>query len=565
MKRCPECRRDYFDDSLVYCLDDGARLLEGSGAGEEKTAILTGDRAELATKILPDDNVASRERSESSTRRTIILGLIGLIVVTALGVGSYLYWGRPASGEQFHSIAVLPFVNESGDPEAEYLSDGMAETLMNGLSQIPNLQVKARSAVFRYKGSTADTRTIGKELNVQVVLTGRVVPREGDLVLYLELDDVETGSRIWGSRYNRKQTEIAALQSEIARDVSENLRLKLSGTDELRLMTSATENAEAYRLYLKGRFYWNKRTKEGMEKGIEYFLKAIETDPQYARAFAGLADSYNFLAAFGIAAVPPNEAMPKAKAAATRALELDDSMAEAHASLGFVKLYYDRDWTGAETEFRKAIQTNPDYAPGYQWYSHLLMALGRKDEAVAQAKRAVEIDPLSIPGFLNLGWQYQWARDADAAIDAMNRLLDMDPSYVQGHWNLGLALEQKGRYQEAVSAFQKAVELSGGAPVYVGSLGHALALAGRTAEAKQTLSALEKRAASEYVPPFWLAIGYIGLGDKQKALDFLDVAFVEHSGGVVWLAVDPRMDPLRQERRFQDLLKRIGLPHTQGD
>ena len=552
MKRCPHCKRDYFDDSLTYCLDDGHRLLDGPLVPEDQaTAVLPGGSSEAPTETLPT------ARREPLRGRSAIATLAGFVII-AIAVGGYLYWTQPPV-ERFNSIAVLPFVNESGDPEAEYLSDGMAETLMNSLSQVPGLQVKARSAVFRYKESTADEQSIGKELNVQVLLKGRVVSRGGDLVLYLELVDVGGGNRIWGEKYDRQQAEIAALQNEIARDVITNLQLKLNGTDEQRLTHSSSENPEAYRNYLKGRFYWNKRTKEGMEKGIEYFLDSIEADPQYARAFAGLADSYNFLAAFGIAAMPPQDAMPKAKAAAMRALELDDSLAEAHASLAFVKLYYDRDWSGAETEFRKAVQTNPAYAPGYQWYSHLLMTLGRKDEAIEQAKRAVEIDPLSMPTFLNLGWQYQWAREADAAIDSMNRLLDMDPVYVQGHWNLGLALEQKGRFADAESAFRKAVELSGGAPVYVASLAHGLALAGKKAEARQTLNSLEKRAASEYIPPYWMAAGYVGLGDNEKALEFLEAAFIEHSGGLVWLAVDPRMDPLRSEPRFQELLMRVGL------
>jgi tetratricopeptide (TPR) repeat protein len=305
-------------------------------------------------------------------------------------------------------------------------------------------------------------------------------------------------------------------------------------------------------------FFWNQRTADGLEKGINYFRKAIEADPGYALAYVGLADSYNFLGAFGIAILSPDEAMPKAKSAALKALEVDDSLSEAHASLAFVELYYEWDWAGAEKSFRRAIELNPNYAPAYQWYSHLLMSGGRTSDAISAAKRAAEIDPLSLPAVMNVGWQYHWAREYDSAVEHLRRVLQINPNFEQAHWALGLAYVGQAKMEEAVAELQKAIALSGGNSVYVAGLGDAYASGGNKAEAIRLRSQLEQK--TTYVSPYWMATLQAALGEQDLALVSLEKAFTERNGGLIWLGADPRMDSLRSDPRFAALVERVGVP-----
>src|SRR5687768_11089223 len=353
MKRCPECRRDYYDDSLLYCLDDGTALLEGPASMDE-----------AATAVLPDAHTTGEARTRTfdsgetpqtkapSKRNSIIAGILGILVISALGIGGYFYYGR--SDSEISSIAVLPFVNESGNPEVEYLSDGMTETLINNLSRIPRLSVKARSSVFRYKGKDVEPQKVAADLNVQAVVNGRVMQRGDNLTLNLEMVDARTGYQIWGEQYTRKTGDLVTLQSDIARDVSNKLRQKLSGADTERISKRGTENTEAYQQYLKGRFHWNKRTIEDINKSIEHFQKAIEIDPSYARAYAGLADSYAVIPSY--TNNRSKEAFPKARTAALKALEIDNSLAEAHATLASVLNEFDWKFEEAEKEFKRAIE-----------------------------------------------------------------------------------------------------------------------------------------------------------------------------------------------------------------
>ncbi len=371
------------------------------------------------------------------------------------------WWALPRAGQQrIESLAVLPFVNVGTDPNTEYLSDGITENLINSLSQIPKLRVVPRSRVFRYKGRETDTQKIGRELNVRAVLTGRVVQRGDSLNIQTELVDVASDSQLWGRQYNRKFSEIIPVQEEIAKEVADKLHLRPTGEEQKRLTKRYTENPEAHQLYLRGRYYWNRRTTETLKRAAEYFRQAIDKDPTYALAWVGLADCYALYAAYGV--LPPTEAAPKAKEAANRALVLDDRLAEPHATLGLAKTVYDWDWSGAEREFKRAIELNPSYATAHYWYSICLGATGRLDEAIAESKRAQEADSLSPNIGTAVGQMFYFARRYDQAIKQHRKTLDMDPNFLLAHWHLAMAYEQAPRHEEAIAEFQIALSLSAG-------------------------------------------------------------------------------------------------------
>ena len=487
-----------------------------------------------------------------------------LLAVAALAGALFFARGltsrEKAADTRTQAIAVLPFENTSNDPNAEYLAEGISEALINSLAQLQQLRVTARSTAFHYKGNVTDPRKIGRELGVTSVLTGKVRQVQDALSVQVDLIDTTTGAQLWGAAYDRKMADTIAIKQAIAREVTEKLKLRLTGEEERRLVQRDTTNPEAYQLYLKGRYFWNKRTGDGLQRGIRYFQEAIEADPHYALAHVGLADSYNFLGAFGIALLPPGEAMPKARAAAQKALEIDDSLAEAHASIAFVRLYYDWDRAASENAFQRAIALNPNYAPAHQWYSHLLMSAGRTSEAIASARRAAEIDPLSLPAGMNLGWQYYWSRQYDLAIERHRKVLEIDQNFEQGHWGLGLAYQGKGLSQEAAFEFQKAADLSGSNPVYVAALGQARALGGAKEAALAIRARLEEQSKTRYVSPYWMATLHVGLGETDLAFQSLEQAYEERSGGLIWLAVDPGMDNLRADPRFAALVRRLKVP-----
>jgi len=350
-------------------------------------------------------------------------------------------------------------VNAGGDPNAEYLSDGITESLINSLSQLPNLKVMSRESAFRYKGKETDAQTVGRKLGVRAIFEGRVVQREDNLAISAELIDARDNSHIWGQQYSRKTSDIFALQEEIAKEITTTLRLRLTGEDEKRLAKRYTENTEAYELYLKGRYWWNKRTEEGFNKGIEQFQQAIEKDPTYALAYAGLADCYSFDATYGI--VPPKEAYPKAKEAALKALDIDDKLADAHTSLAWIKTDYDWDRLGAEREFRRAIELNPRDADAHRLYGEALRSMGRFEEAIAEFRRALALDPTSLINNRSLGAAFHSARQYDQAIEQYHKTLEMDPNFRLVHANLGKAYLQKSMYKEGIEEFGKAGDMRG--------------------------------------------------------------------------------------------------------
>lgn len=479
------------------------------------------------------------------------VGLTAAVVVIAIAGFAY-FNGRSKAGElgpdAIQSIAVLPFVDESGDADAEYINDKIAESLINSLSKIPQLRVVPRSVVASYKDKQADPRQIGKDLNVRAVVTGRM-RRHGDIIsIQADLIDLENVSQLWGQHYDHKLADVILVQEDISRDIFENLRLKLNVEEKKQL--------EAYRLYLKGRNAWNKRTADELQRGIDFFNQAIEIDPNYAAAYAGLADCYNMLVVYG--RFQPKEGFPKAKEAAMKALEIDENQAEAHSSLAFIKFRWDWDRAETEREFQTAIKLKPGYAPAHQWYSSYLVAVERFDEAIAEAKRTEELEPLSFVASSHLGWIYYLSGKNDQAIEQCRKILDLDPSSFPARRYLGLAYESKGMYPEAINEFQTGVKLSG-SPLMLALLGHAYAASGKKAAALQILADLQQLQSQRYVSPYTVAAIYTGLGDQEQAFNWLEKAVEERDIWLMNLKVDPVFAKLRSNRKFADLLARIRL------
>ena len=434
----------------------------------------------------------------------------------------------------------------------------MTETLIKSLSQIPNLNVKPRSSVFRYKGKDTDLQTIAKELNVQAILTGRVVQRGDQLTLSLELVDVQKDSVIWTERYNRKQSDLVSLQSEIAKDVSTNLQAKLSGAEETKVTRTGTADAEAYQAYLKGRYYWNRRTAENLKKAIEQFKTATDRDPNYALAFVGLAECYVVLNEY--AGIPTSETLPKARGYAERALMLDPQLAEPHATLGSVndQLWQ---WEQAEKEHKRAIELNPNYPTAYHWYSILLKNLGRYDEAAAMIRRAQELDPLSGVISINISRMYLELQNNPAkSVEVCLKVIELDPNFVPAHEFLGLSYLKQGRRTEAVAALEKAAGLSNRAGNVLSNLGYAYAATGKRAEAIAVIKELEEKSARKEANGQFIAAVYAGLGERDKAFEWLEKDFQTRNGKLQEIRWTFSLLPLSDDPRFKDLLKRMNLP-----
>ena len=486
------------------------------------------------------------------------LSVLAALLATTMIVAYFAYSRHSAGSDKtgISSLAVLPFANKSDDPNAEYLSDGISESLINSLSQLPGLKVIARSSTFKYKGKDVDPQEVANALGVEAVLTGRVLQRGDGLIISVELVNASDKTQMWGEQYDRKMSDLLAIQREIAHEIVEKLKLKVSG-EEKGPAKHYTESNEAYQLYLKGRFYWNKRTAEALKKSIEYFNQAIDKDPSFALAYAGLADCYVVPAN----RLPPREAMPKAKAAALRALELDETLAEAHASLGRVFAAYDWDWTSAQKEYKRAIELNPRYAVAHQWYGGYLAIMGRSDEAIAERKRAVELEPLSPIINFELGLAFYYARDYDQAIEQFKKTLELDQNFPAAHNFLPAAYEQKGMYSEAIAEFKKAIPLTGKSEwtLSKAGLGHVYAVTGKKSEARTVLDELKRASAQEYVPANSIALIYAGLGEKDQAFAWLDKAYEQRTFQMQWIKIDPRWDSLREDPRFKDLMRRVGL------
>ena len=570
MKRCPECRRDYYDNSLSYCLDDGSALLEGpagaAGREEPETAVLHGTSApgeaatraqilttEAATGSMPDQ--APRKRNFAGRRGVAPLAIIGAaLLILAGGFLGYRYFTASA---EINSIAVMPFGNESGNPDVEYLSDGMTETLINSLSQIPNMKVKARSLVFRYKGEPIDPKKLGSELGVQAILTGTVMQRGDQMALNVELIDAQTENTIWGNKYECRESDIVTLQSEIARDVSGKLKSRMTSFDAAKIAKTYTANPEAYQLYLRGKFSWNKRTGESLKQAVEFYRQAIEKDPNYALAYSGLAETYVLYSSYDVASA--DDSMPLGKAAALQALAIDDSLAEAHSALGFYFSNYEWNRGDSEKEYRRAIELKPDYSTAHHWLGADLVYLKRFDESLAELKHAEELDPLSPIIGTNLGDTLVYARRYDDAIAQYKRVLVRDPNFGSAHRALGWVYGLAGRYPEAIAETRLALELRESSSEK-GYLGFWLARSGKRDEAVSILDDLKREAGTEYVQGYTFALIYIGLGDKDEALNWLEKHMLSHAETASAYGVAPELDDLRSEPRFREMLKRMNLP-----
>jgi eukaryotic-like serine/threonine-protein kinase len=463
------------------------------------------------------------------------------------------------------SLAILPLVNNYPDQSMEYFSDGVSESMINTLSRLSDLRVMAWSTVSQYKGRQVGPRQAGRELGVRAVLTGRLMQLADRMVIRLEMVDVNDGSQLWSDSYSCKPSEILDLETAISREISEKLLLRLTSEERKQLARRPTDNVEAYHAYLKGRYCWSKRTDADVRNAIEYFKKAIEADPDYALAHVGLADAYIVLGGFGIATLAPKDAYPKAREALLRALEIDDTLAEAHASYAYCLGNYDWNWGAAEREFKRALELKPGYATAHHWYGFIyLVAMGRLDEAIAEVKQALELDPLALPIGSNIGMLLYLARRYDEAVERFRKNLEMDRTFVYSHWQKALAYEQLGRYDEAIVAFQQAIALSGTSTLPRALLARTYALSGRKSEATALLDELCEVSTQSYVSPYRIAAVYAALGDKDRAFKWLEHAYDGRDCWLIWLAVDPVVDGLRSDKRFANLLERLNLGHVLG-
>ena len=464
---------------------------------------------------------------------------------------------RSSRSKPISSLAILPFVNASGDADTEYLSDGITESIIDNLSRLSGLRVVPRTTVFRYKQSDKELHIIAKELKVKAVLTGRVSLRGGQLLVQAEMVDAARDAQLWGERYNRAFADVFVVQDEMATAISSSLQLRLSGDDRQQLVRHPTKDSQAYEAYLKGRFYWNKRRLDAFLRATTHFQDAIDRDPNFLLAYTGLADTLNLLGYYNHRA--PSTVYPRAKAAATRALELDPALAEAHASLGYSTLFYDRDWTAAEREFQAAIALNPAYASGHQWYGWYLLAMGRFDEALAAMRRASEIDPLSLIINVHLGYAMSLAGQPHEAIAQLQHALELDPAFALAHLRLGLLYRAVGRMDDGVREIERGVELSD-RNVGLGSLGQAYGEDGRQDEARKILHDLEQPAEGRFVSPLDCALVCDGLGERERAFAHIEQALSLRISDVVRLKVLHWSAALRDDPRFAALCLRAGLP-----
>ena len=491
-------------------------------------------------------------------RSRAALGIVAAALLASLAAAGWFYRGAGLGGETIDSVAVLPLVNASADPNTEYLSDGITESLINRLSQLPHLKVMSRDAAFRYKGKETDAQTVGRDLGVRAVFKGRVTQRGDSLTIATELIDTRDSSHIWGQQYNGKQSDLFGLQDEIAREMTTALRLRLTDEEQKRLVRSYTPNPEAYQDYLRGRYFWQK-TGLGLNKGVEYFQQAIAKDPGYAQAYDGLSDCYIWLAVFGFSS--PQEAYPKAKEAALRSLEIDGTLAEAHTSLARVKAEYDWDWSGAEAEFQRALRLNPSYATAYLWHGSVLATMGQPEEAIANYKRALELDPLSPITNGALGQAFYYARRYDDAIEQEQKTLELDPNLGLATSYLAYAYLFKSMKRETIDECEKRLIITQRRAWAVANCAYTYAVLGRRADAQKLLAELNKISSEKFVPADAMAQVYTGLGEKAKAFEWLEKGYERHSLGLggVGLKVDPVWDPLRSDSRYADLLRRTNL------
>ena len=579
---------------MMFCLDDGAELLYGPASsearlidtdepatailsepgaiatgfrrddesGESKTAILshTGAEAEpqknlgdTSERHSPSANRAAKPQSQ----RNKLLAICGITVLLLVGGFLGYRYFKPVDTEQINSIAVLPFENRSGSADTDYLSDGLADSLIYRLSQLPNLKVSPTSSVMRYKGSATDVAQIAKELEVDAVMSGRLVQRGDDLSISVQLINSRTRKLIWAEQYDRKMSDLLATQREIATTITQKLQLKLSGEEKAITKRYTTSN-EAYQLYLKGRFYWNRRTGESIAKAIDLLKSATEKDPNFALAYAALADCYVVTPVYS--GQRSNEALLLAKSYAQKAIDLDPTLAEPHSALAMAIWFNDWDKEAAEKEYLRALELNPNYPTGHHWYSRLLRSLKRSDEAYREINRAVELDPLSLIFINNVAEQQIERGDLEGAAETCRRIIELEPSFWAVHQTLVWLYVKQGNLPEALASAQKAVELSGRSNPSLGQLGHVMGLLGRKAEAQAVVKELEDRYAKRSADARDVAVVYTGIGDKDAAFAWLEKAYEYRSFNMANLNMEFLLTPLHDDLRWADLKRRVGIP-----
>ncbi len=539
------------EEILGKCLEKDRELRYQSAAdlrGDLKRLKRETDSSRTLAATMADSWPTTRIRE-----RRKWMWIAGIAVVALAAVGGWLAL-RPGA-TSLDSVAVLPFANSGNNPQTEYLSDGISESLINSLSQSPELKVMSRSAVFRYKGKNPEPAVVGKELGVRAVLNGRLAQIGDSISISVELVDTQNGRHLWGEQYNRKLADILTVQDDIARDIYSKLRTRLSGEEEKRITRRYTENAEAYQLYLKGLYNWNRSTEDGFRKAIEQYQAAVQKDPNYALAYTGLSDSYVLLSDFGYLA--PAEGRPKATEASASALSKDDSLAEAHTSAALVKEFYDWDWSAAEKEYKRAVDLNPNSAAGRHWYGYFLGKQGRFSEAERELKRALEIDSLSPLANATLGWLYYVNKQPERAIEQLNKTLEMDQNFAPARRTLEMVYSQRGMEREALAQWMKALTLSGN-PELAAMLEEDFSKSGYKGLLRTWLEGQKEIAKEKYASPYMIAQTYARLGDQKSAMEWLQTAATAHDTRLVNLKVDPAFDALRSLNDFQDILKRVG-------
>ena len=576
MKKCPQCGREY-DSSMMFCLDDGAELLYGPAIGAEMAAGIdngpvteilheTASPREAVTRaqVLATESetkVDLRTSSEHSSRSAFRVAgplMAAALAVTVLigGFLAYRYFSA-ADSEQIDSIAVLPFENRSGTPDTEYLSDGLADSLIYRLSQLPNLKVSPTSSVMRYKGKGSETSQIAKELNVDAVMSGRLVQIGDSLNISVQLTDARTDKLIWAEQYDRKMSDLLSTQREIATAITEKLQLKLSG-EEKGITKKYTNNNEAYQLYLKGRYHFARRTKDDIDKAIDSYEKAINLDPNFALAYARIAEAYNQMPNYPYAS--PREAFPKAKAAADRAIAIDPTVSEAHTAMGNTLTSFDWNWTEAEKSFKRALELDPNSATAhYRYATEYLISVGRTSEAVAEVERALEIEPLDSNMVANLSRVYLYDGQRERALDQARRAYEADPNFVIGKLIYGLTLNAGGSHSEAISLSEKELQANPYNQHMLLVAGYALGRSGRRAEAEAIIERFKEMSKTQYVIPSFVAAVYGGIGEKDKAFEELEKAIQMKDSWFKWGKVEPLFDPLRDDPRYAELLKLMNL------
>jgi len=577
MKRCPKCGVDYADETLNFCLEDG-EWLQGADT-EPATAILhstdasgdaqtrqqiydTGQTAVLSGTLpggsqLPQNSNPEFAVAATKNHKKVIASVIAILLLATVGLGYWYFKVRSTATESssIHSIAVLPFQNKSDDVDTDYLSDGIAESLVFRLSQLPGLKVSPTSSVMRYKGKETEVAKIASELGVDAVMTGRLMKRGDNLNITVELVDVRNNKTLWGEQYERKMADLLATQREIAAVITQKLQLKLAGNDK-GITKKYTDNNEAYQLYLKGRYHFTKRTKEDLYKSIEILEEAVKLDPKFALAYVGVAESWTVIPSFPYGS--PAECIPKAKAAVQKALELDSDLAEAHTVSAMIAATYDWDWEKAESEFKKALELDPNLSVTHYRYAWTFLSpLGRHDEAISEMKIAMEKEPLYLIQGANYAGVLMYARRFDEAVVQAKKTFDLDPNFIGGKNWLCHTYAMKGMYPETLAIAEKSLDSD---MPFLADAGYVYAKTGQREKAMEIINRWKEAEKRKYVMNYWVAVTYAAMGDKDAAFAELEKAYQHHDWFLQRLKVDPFMDTLHDDPRFNEFVKRLNLP-----